>query len=187
MSSAVSAFPTVVVTDRLILRPYVRSDVNALMRLVEMNRISLRESFAAMANGLTGADAIMSFIEVKQEEWNGRSRFCYGIWEQRSKTLLGQLQVKNVCWEIPAAEFSYFTTIDYRRQGFAGEAVQGVLDVAFSRLGFRRIALRIVVGNRPSIRLAEKLGFQVEGVHRIEFRCGNGKLHDVCHYAMTCS
>ncbi len=178
-----STFPEQVVTGRLDLHPYDGGDTEELLNLVTRNRESLRESFASMAHNLSSVKEVLSFIEAKREEWRERSRFCYGIFHRNSGVLLGQIQIKNLSWQIPAAELSYFISCTHHGMGFATEAVQGILEVAFSNLNFRRITLRIIARNAPSIRLAEKLGFQLEGIHRSEFRCGNGMVHDVHHYA----
>jgi RimJ/RimL family protein N-acetyltransferase len=50
---------------------------------------------------------------------------------------------------------------------------------------FKRICLRIIASNTEGLLLAERLGFKREGLHRNEFRCGFGELHDVYYYSLT--
>jgi len=102
-----------------------------------------------------------------------------------SKQQIGQLQVKNIVWDVPSAELSYFIGSSSKRQGFATEAISAILRAAFEQLGFMRMFVRIIPSNQESISLANKLGFKHEGLHRNEFRCGFGELHDVHYFSLT--
>jgi len=138
-----------------------------------------------MAKGLSQAEDVKSFTEDKAEQWNTRRAFCYGIWLKGSNQQIGQLQVKNIVWDVPSAELSYFIGSSSQRQGFASEALSAILRTAFTQLGFKRMFVRIIPSNKESILLANKLGFKHEGLHRNEFRCGFGELHDVHYFSLT--
>jgi len=58
-------------------------------------------------------------------------------------------------------EVSYLTSAEYRRHGYAREAVQGILAAAWGE-GRSRIVALIRPDNTASLRLAEGLGFQFE-------------------------
>jgi RimJ/RimL family protein N-acetyltransferase len=130
------------------------------------------------------ADAI-DFVDECSRKWTKGKEFVYGIWHEPSKELVGQIKMKGVVWDIPAAELSYFIGASSQRRGFAAEAIAAVAHTAIDRLNFKRICLRIIASNVASLQLAEKLGFQREGLHRNEFRCGLDELHDVFHYSLT--
>lgn len=178
-------FPEILETERLVLRRYGKPDAPAILDLVEKNRPHLIQSFAPMAKGVSEISAAESFVRGKAKQWDARRAFCYGIWRQDSQALIGQLQLKNIAWDIPSAELSYFIDSASQRQGFASEAISVVLRVAFTQLDFKRIFLRIIPSNQRSLLLAKKLGFVHEGLHRSEFRCGYGDLHDVHYFSLT--
>lgn len=171
-------FPEQVETERLVLRPYVLEDAAALFALVHANRNILRREFPQMA-GLQSVFESQSFIIEKSEQWHTGKTFCLGIWHRSARDLIGQLQVKNVAWEIPAAELGYFIGAAWYRQGYATESVREILRIAFEQLSFERIFVRILPTNSESFALAQKLGFREEGLQRKAFRCGYGELHDV--------
>ena len=177
-------FPEQVETERLVLRRYLPKDAEALLTLVEANRDVLRREFAQMA-GLGSKLESQSFIVEKSDQWSTGRTFCFGIWRRSTGELIGQLQVKNVAWEIPAAELGYFVGGAWHRLGYASESVQEILRVAFEQLSFERVFVRILPGNQESLGLAKKLGFREEGVQRKAFRCGYGALHDVRFLAMV--
>jgi RimJ/RimL family protein N-acetyltransferase len=97
---------------------------------------------------------------------------------------MGHMRVKNIAWEVPSAELGYFVGHAWQRRGYAGEMIRRVLKAAFDEIKFERIFLRILPANEPSLRLAQKLGFQQEGLLRNAYRCGLGELHDVYYLSM---
>ncbi len=177
-------FAETIETEHLILRSYRTDDAPDLLNLVERNRQELIREFAQVA-GLQTREQVEAFIGKKSSRREQRESFCYGIWRIGTKHPLGQLQVKNVAWEIPAAELSYFIDKKSQRQGYAKESLHAILARAFDELRFERIFLRILPSNVESFVLATKLGFQQEGLHRNAFRCGFGQLHDVRYLSLT--
>jgi RimJ/RimL family protein N-acetyltransferase len=178
-------FPELLETERLVLRRYRSADAAGILELVDKNRARLVQNFSPMANALFQGEDVKSFIEDKTAQWNAGRAFCYGIWLKISKQQIGQLQVKNVMWDVPSAELSYFIDSSSERQGFATEAISGILRVALDQLDFKRIFVRIIPSNQGSIALANKLGFKHEGLHRNAFRCGFGELHNVHYFSVT--
>ncbi|MDT8068152.1 MAG: GNAT family protein [Terriglobia bacterium] len=177
-------FPRKIETERLILRPYRAGDALELLGLVDGNRLELIREFAQIA-ALQNREQMDNFILTKREQWEQRKNFCYGIWQKGAEQLIGQIQVKNITWEIPAAELSYFIGKESQRRGYASECIRAVVAMAFDELQFERIFVRILPSNVKSRAIAKKLGFQEEGLHRNAFRCGFGQLHDVYYLSAT--
>jgi RimJ/RimL family protein N-acetyltransferase len=178
-------FPRLFETSRLALRIYGKIDAPALLMLIDENRDQLRRNFAPLARAVRQPMDALEYIDECSRKWADRREFVYGIWHTPSNELVGQLKVKNVVWDVPAAELSYFIGASSQRRGFAAEAIATVARAAIDQLSFKRICLRVIASNLASLKLAEKLGFKREGVHRNEFRCGLDQLHDVVHYSLT--
>ncbi|MGA8042210.1 MAG: GNAT family protein [Terracidiphilus sp.] len=177
-------FPDMIELERLILRRYSMLDASGMLALVERNRMVLRREFEQQA-GLDGIDEAQRFLATKQEQWETGKAFCYGIWLRQGKRQIGQIQVKNIDWKIPAAELGYFIDGSLHRQGLASESIRRVVALMLEDLGFRRLFVRILPSNPASLALATKLGFRDEGLHRMAFRCGFGELHDLHHLSLT--
>jgi RimJ/RimL family protein N-acetyltransferase len=173
------SFPDELTSERLKLQRYRPCDAGVLSDLVHQNRDRLTQSFPEMARELTGPEAARAFIDDKLALWRSQKSCCYGIWLRSSPALIGQIQLKNITWNVPSAELSYFISSAALRQGYASEAIRALMDLLFGQLEFLRIYVRVVESNHASLRLAEALGFRREGLHRQEFRCGLGNLHDV--------
>lgn len=178
--------PQSIETERLVLRRYRAGDAANLLELVARNRQELIREFAPVA-ALQTSEHIESFIVEKSSQWEQGKNFCYGVWRKDAEQLLGQVQVKNIAWEIPSAELSYFIDKDSQRRGYASESARAIVSTAFDELRFERIFLRILPSNAESLALAKKLQFQEEGLHRNAFRCGFGQLHDVQVVSLTSS
>lgn len=181
---AQDAFPIVLHTARLVLRPYALSDVPELHDLVLRNYPDLLESFPKTVGVVARPDGGAAYIRERLEFWVERKAFWYGLW-LRDGGHIGQLQVKNIDWGVPSAELGYFVDAAHRGHGYAAEALGAILKLCLQDRGFKRLYGRILPNNVASMRLVEKLGFAAEGRHQNEFRCGNGKLHDTVYYAIT--
>jgi RimJ/RimL family protein N-acetyltransferase len=178
------SLPEVLSTARLSLRRYGVADSESLRTLVDKDRLHLIESFPEIAHGLSTSAESAAFVADKAAQWSAGKIFCYGIWRADSHALAGQIQAKNILWNVPSAELSYFVATHSLRLGIASEAIASLLQVLFEQLEFSRVYVRVIASNSASLALAEALGFRAEGLHRQEFRCGRGKLHDVQHLSI---
>jgi len=179
-----AVFPEIIPTRRLLLRKYTQTDCPSIFSLVDKNKEILLQSFADTVQGLSKPEDAGNYVEGKTKLWQDRKLYCYGLWLKNSEELIGQLQIKNITWQVPAAELSYFIDSSSRRKGFATEAVSEVLHQAFHQLKFKRIFVRIIPSNKESTLLVEKLGFRHEGLHRSEYRCGLGTLCDMQYLSL---
>ena len=82
--------------------------------------------------------------------------------------------------------FGYGITIrrEYQRRGYASEAITLVLRYYFQELRYQKASVRVYSFNEPSIRLHERLGFQLEGRLRREIYT-EGRYFDVLAFGMT--
>lgn len=180
-----NSFPDELSAARIRLRRYHSSDAQGVLRLIDHNRERLRRNFPELANGLKTAEAASSYILTSDKQWKDGVAFVYGVWFPPDPDPIGQLRIKNVAWNVPSAELSYFVDLEWLRKGVATEAIRAVLREAFEEHGFKRIYVRVIGANEESLALARQLKLRHEGVHRNAFRCGWGELHDVHLFAMT--
>lgn len=180
-----TTFPPSLQSSRLKLQAYRACDAEALGKLIASNRERLVRNFPEMAKGFNSVSEASAFVQNCMNLSEARKTFHYGIWILQPLVLIGQIKVKNVAWEIPSAELSYFISSKFLRKGYATEAVLAVLCEAFEKFKFNRIYVRIIHSNNESIRLIEKLGMRHEGLHKNAFRCGIGELHDVDYFSVT--
>ena len=179
------SFPDQLAAVRVQLRRYQSSNAEGVLRLIDRNRERLRRNFPELANGVKTVEAASGYVAASDKQWTEGVAFVYGIWLPSELHPIGQLRIKNMAWNVPAAELSYFVDRQWLRKGVATEAIRTVLREAFAERGFKRIYVRIIGANEESLALARRLQLRHEGVHRNSFRCGLGELHDVHLFAMT--
>lgn len=179
------SFSDPLVTERFRLRRYQPAEAPAVLRLVEANRERLARNFPELAQRMQTAEEASAYVGATDKQWRDGVAFVYGIRSPSDETLIGQVRVKNIVWNVPSAELSYFVDKAWARKGVATEAIRAVLREAFETCAFKRIYVRVIAANTESLALARRLELRHEGVQRNAFRCGLGQLHDLHLFAMT--
>jgi len=108
------------------------------------------------------------------EQWLGRyeegrregSREAFAIEDAATAVFLGLALVPTIDREAQTAELGYIVASGARGRGVASEALRLLTDWAFSELGAVRLELLISVDNSASKRVAERCGYEREGVLR---------------------
>lgn len=80
-------------------------------------------------------------------------------------------------------EIGYFVEEKYWGKGVASRAVELITEVAVKELGFRRLEIIARPENKGSVRVAEKCGFEKEGLCRKLIATRDGKFHGAYLYA----
>ncbi len=103
--------------------------------------------------------------------------------ERSSGELVGSISLFKTDWEARSSEVGYGVRLGLRGRGYATEAVSAVALWALAQGGMQRIALSAVTGNLPSLRVAEKAGFQREGTLR-RAQLEEDGLHDLAVFSL---
>lgn len=87
--------------------------------------------------------------------------FGFGVWtvvEKKSGAAIGRAGISyREGFQDP--ELGFIIGVPWQRQGYAEEVCRAILAYGWSALEFERVQALVEVGNAPSIRLCEKLGF----------------------------
>ncbi|MCH6470128.1 GNAT family N-acetyltransferase [Sinomonas terrae] len=112
------------------------------------------------------------FIEYAAAAWEAGNELTWAIRSGGVLTGMTSLRVNE-----DEAEIGYWLAAHARHRGYAAEAVRAVVDFGFAAEGLdlARIAWRAAVGNLASARVAEGLGFRLEGILRQGIRLGSGR------------
>ena len=161
-------------TERLIVRPLVCDDVNALFPLIYGDPEVVRyfASYTTYAEVEPLHERKVAFNEDPASEGFGH----FGVVLKDTQVLIGQVLLgppEPAMWVVlpessPAypvgdeVELGYAFGQAYWGQGFAAEACRVVSAYAFGDLGLRRLVNSVDSRNPRSIRLMERLGFEVE-------------------------
>lgn len=161
-------------TKRAYVREITPSDLDGLYRLYA------GEGITAYIEPL--------FERAQEEEYTKNYIGCmyyyygYGMWavcDRASGRLIGRagIERRSVQGDV-LPELGYVIAKEYQGKGYATEVCKAILGYAGQELELGRVHCFIDGRNRPSIRVAEKLGFALCG------HSGDGMLHYCCELGM---
>jgi ribosomal-protein-alanine N-acetyltransferase len=170
-------------TARLLLRPWLPTDAPALLTLMREDHARFHRDFPKTLASVQDEASARRFI-IQKQEWAQRQCFQFGLWLPGADRCAGWLSLKSIEWDVPKAEVAYLVASWAEGQGLMTEALAAVVEWAFVEQGMARLYCRLNPANGRSARLAERSGFQFEGLLRQNFRAGTGELTDSRVYGL---
>jgi len=168
-------------TERLVLRPLVDDDVDAMtvyrgdaevcryLPFDPQTADDIRERIGHLL-GSTSLEGERGGIPV-------------GIFRRDDGLLIGDLVLFHLDRTNGNVEIGWVIRPDATGRGYATEAVRTLLDAAFGVLGVRRVVARIDAENTASARLADRVGMRLEA-QLIQNEWYNGRWGDELGYAI---
>jgi RimJ/RimL family protein N-acetyltransferase len=174
--------PEEIGTERMVLRATRAGMGAAVAEAVRDSRKELERWMAWAHHTRSAADSERHCREM-QLRWYAREEFDFCFHRRSDNLLLGKGGFHTIDWAIPKLEIGYWVRTSCARQGYATEATLALVELARKRLGANRLEISADARNAASRRVAEKCGFELEGVRRRAKRDCAGKLADSCLYA----
>lgn len=168
-------------TPRLVLRRFRPDDLEPLLSFH-----SDPEAVRYVPYPPRDRDAVAAVLERKVTSTGWRQEgdlLELAVARADDGTLVGDLLLALRSVEHETVEVGYIFAPAHGGQGFATEAVRALLDLAFDRLGARRVTARVDARNLPSRRLLERLGLRLEA-HLLENEWFKGELTSETDYAV---
>lgn len=151
-------------TDRLALRPFTRGDVDAVHAYRRREDVA-RYLFDTPLSREECALAVQQRIGQVGLENEG-DKIILAVELSGNATLIGEVSLIWRSVEARQGEVGWIFDPNYHGQGFATEAANAVLDLAFGPGDIHRLAARCDVRNEASWRLMERLGMRREAHFR---------------------
>lgn len=108
--------------------------------------------------------AAKAWIATHPETWQTGTRVTYAVVDRESDNLIGAVSL--ALKPHSTGELGYWIGVPYWNSGYCTEAARALRDFGFDSLGLHRIEATHLVRNPASGRVMQKLGMQLEGVHR---------------------
>lgn len=147
-------------TDRLILKKISVSDAEDMYSYASLNSVT---RFLLWSPHLNIEDT-RGYIEFLNRQYKKGTYADWGVFLKSEGRLIGTTGFADFDFENNTGEVGYVLNPAYQGNGYMSEAVFAVLSVAFDRIGLKRVDLRIMEENKPSMRLASRLGFYFEKI-----------------------
>ena len=167
-------------TERLILREIEKEDAADLFAYfsnAELMRYYGQEAFSSI-------EQVETIIGHFSESFRNHRGLRWGMQIKGTSRLIGTLGLNNLVLSHKRAEIGYEIHPDYWRAGYASEAVRKVVSYALEEIQLNRLGAMIYLENEASNKLAQKLGFQHEGILRKYYE-QNGKAFDINVYSIV--
>jgi ribosomal-protein-serine acetyltransferase len=171
-------------TPRLLLRSYQPGDGAAYAQMYHQNQAHLRELMPDELRDMATAHDAEGQIRRMIRQWRAGKLFVFGAWARDGGAYVGEIYLANPDWAVPSVELGYFVVAGQLRRGYAVEAGQTVVRWAFEALAVQRVELYCASDNVASARVAETIGFQLEGRQRQRHRKRDGMLVDRLWYGL---
>jgi len=153
--------------DRLYLRPWRLGDAGQVFEACQDREI---QRWTSVPAPYSQQDAVSFVGTYAPRGWQEGTRAVFGAFDAAGERLLASVGLDDICERNAQpggrAELGYWCAPWARGTGVTTEAARMVCEWAFGGLGLARIDWYAEVGNHASRRVAEKLGFTIEGVQR---------------------
>ena len=119
-----------------------------------------------------------------QPDRHMREFIVFTVYHKHAKRPIGSIGFNHINWVSRNANI--FLTIgepEYWGKGIAGEASRLMINYGFTELNFHKIFASVFTPNSRSLRAAEKLGFEEEGVLKEEMYV-DGQYHNIHKFAL---
>jgi len=144
----------------IVLRPWEMDDAGAFHLACQDDEIPRWTGFPYRMSAEEAANLVAARIASPDS-----SSTAFAVVD-RADCLLGSVSLLWIDCEKSVGEVAYWLSADSRGKGIGRKAVAALCDWAFDTLGLQRLQLTVDIRNQPSWRLAERVGFQREGLMR---------------------
>lgn len=162
-------------TERLLIRAPLAGDGAAV-------NAAVAESINELRPWMPWAQTMPSVEDSELHTRRSRAKFLLRedlhlrLFLHKDGTFVGSSGLHRIDWDVPKFEIGYWVRTSLSGQGFITEAVAAIAAFAMEQLNAQRVEIRCDDRNHRSWRIAERCGFQYEGMLRNDSRAPDGTL-----------
>jgi RimJ/RimL family protein N-acetyltransferase len=168
-------------TDRLILRPFERSDLEDVLSYYSLPEVQRYLDWKARDK----SEAKAAFEAMRKQKRLTRPGeiLTLGIVRKTDGAVMGHVSLRWTDATAGQGEIRFAVAPVYRRHGYCREAVSAVMDLAFDEYRLHRIFAITAGDNEASARLLRNLGMRLEAHYR-EHALFQGEWDEELHFAI---
>lgn len=170
--------------DHFIIRPAELTDAEKYFELIEKNRPRLEDFFVGTVSNTQTFEDTVAFMKNNLKRTERKEYYPFFVLDESTDKIIGFIDAKNVEWYLPKTEIGCYIDHDYEGQGVSSKALKLVIAHLFNVHQFVKIYLRTHDSNLGARKLAEKCGFQLEGMIRKDYQTTAGEYVDLCYYGL---
>ncbi len=168
-------------TDRLILRPFERSDLDEVLSYYSLPEVQRYLDWKARDK--MEAEAAFESMRKQKRLTRPGEILTLGIVRKADGALIGHVSLRWTDATAGQGEIRFAIAPHFRRQGYCREAVTAMLDLAFDDYKLHRVFAVTAGDNLASAKLLKKLGMRLEAHYR-EHVLFQGEWDEELHFAV---
>jgi len=176
--------PELIVTDRLELRAPRLEHVPALTAAVRASLPELKP-WMPWATDDYGEAVCEQGVRQAIAAFALREDLRYHLFDRATGELIGSTGYHRIKWDVPRMEIGYWLLSSKTGNGYVTEATRELARRAFAELGAQRVELRCDDRNLASAAVAQRCGFELDGVLQHYVRGTDGSLRAERIYSLT--
>lgn len=176
-------FPERILTDRLLLRPAMPGDGRKF-------HDAMLNSYDELKPWLGWVNSSLSLKEAEDTCCKAYGRYLLAqdlmifLFDKENGELVGSIGLMNPNWDLRIFEIGYWCNTKFLKKGLMKEALSSVRNFSFQDMNAKRLYLTTDEKNISSWKLAESLGFQLEGTLRNDKLNNDGHLRNTRIYSI---
>lgn len=163
------------IDEHLLLRNYEIEDADRLFEAVDNSRQHLGPWLNWVAKTKKPEDSL-EFIQQSKHQLHAQEGVALGVFYDDK--IIGGVSMFEWQHETRNAQIGYWICAEYEGRGIVARSLEAFMAYLFDQIGLYKIEVHYVPANKRSAKVAEKLGFKVEGVLRQRF-LRNGVIEDL--------
>jgi len=157
----------VLTTNRLVLRPLLENDADAIQQALSDRAIA--DTMVSIPYPYP-AGAAAAYLSRQQAAFEAGEAVTFAIEQSTQQQLIGAIEIREIDREHLQAELSFWLMKSAWNQGYMSEVLPPILQYAFLNLGLNRLYAYHMARNSASGRLLRNAGFVQEGILRQRVR-----------------
>ena len=151
------------VDDNTQLRSYTADDAAELFDVINSSRQHLH-TWLDWVDKTTKEEHSLQFILQSLHYQHTQEELALGIFYHNR--LIGGIGMHQWDQATKKAHAGYWISKEYQGRGIMNKCMTKFIAFLFDKIGLNKIELHFVPGNKRSAKLAERLGFKIEGIIR---------------------
>jgi len=164
------------------IRPLEISDLNPYFDLVQKNRKRLEDFFTGTVSRTKDLKETEIFLTELTTKRVNQQYYPFVLIDNSTNEFVAFFDLKNLDWTIPKTEIGCYTDENFAGKGITTKAMKLFLEYCFDYFKFKKIFLRTHHTNKPAQILAEKCGFEKEGIIRMDYKTTSGEIVDLIYF-----
>lgn len=182
ISNMTASLPEQIETERLIIR-VARPDDGPVFNAAIHASLERLSPWLAWVTPAPTPEASEESCRQAHERFLRNEDLMAFFFLKEDGSLVGGSGLHDADWDLRCFEVGYWGHADFAGRGLVTEGVKALADHALDLLGATRVFLTTDDKNRASWKLAERAGFELEGILRNERRNLTGEMRDTRVYS----